>query len=453
MMGDRLVRQNHLFYDVCLEDRVPPDHLVRRLDAVLDLGWLRAELAPYYSHTGCPSVDPELMIRMMLLGYCYSVRSDRRLCQDVDMSFAYRWFCGLGLEGRVPDHSTFSVNRHGRFRDSDVLRQVFDRVMLSCMAAGLVRGEGFAVDASVIEADASRFKRIEGATIDWTDEERARRPIREYLEALDGVNAPTNPARAPKALSPTDPCAAWTTRGRYKVMFGYSLNYLIDNEHAIIVDVEATPTRISKEVDATETMIERTEGRFGLKPERIAGDVAYGTGEMLGWLVEHDITPHIPVKDQSEIASKGSFVRAAFDYDKEQDVYICPKGKPLTTTGRVFGGNTLYYRASKFDCDRCPLKARCCPKSPARRVQRDVNEEARDHARSLRGTAAYLQSGRERKKIETLFGDVKRNLGLTRLRLRGLTGARDEFLLAATVQNLRRLAKLTTIPPPRPVGV
>ena len=102
MMGDRLVRQNHLFYDVCLEDRVPPDHLVRRLDAVLDLGWLRAELAPYYSHTGCPSVDPELMIRMMLLGYCYSVRSDRRLCQDVDMSFAYRWFCGLGLEGRVP---------------------------------------------------------------------------------------------------------------------------------------------------------------------------------------------------------------------------------------------------------------------------------------------------------------------------------------------------------------
>ncbi len=296
MMGDRLVRQNHLFYDVCLEDRVPPDHLVRRLDAVLDLGWLRAELAPYYSHTGCPSVDPELMIRMMLLGYCYSVRSDRRLCQDVDMSFAYRWFCGLGLEGRVPDHSTFSVNRHGRFRDSDVLRQVFDRVMLSCMVAGLVRGEGFAVDASVIEADASRFKRIEGATIDWTDEERARRPIREYLEALDGVNAPTNPERAPKALSPTDPCAAWTTRGRYTVLFGYSLHYLIDNEHAIIVDVEATPTRISMEVGATETMVDRTEDR---KPDRIAGDVAYGTGEMLGGLVERDITPHIPVWDKA----------------------------------------------------------------------------------------------------------------------------------------------------------
>ena len=153
---------------------------------------------------------------------------------------------------------------------------------------------------------------------------------------------------------------------------------LIDTEEAIIVDVEATPTRLSKEVDATETMIERTEGRFDLKPKRIAGDVAYGTGKMLGWLVDHGIEPHIPVKDQSEIASTGSFVRADFDYDEKRDVYICPNGKTLTTTGRVFSGNTLYYRASKRDCDQCPLKARCCPKSPVRRVQRDVNEAARD---------------------------------------------------------------------------
>ena len=451
MMGDRLVRQDRLFYEICLEDRVPHDHLVRRLDAVLDLNWLRAELAPYYSHTGCPSVDPELMIRMMLLGYCYSIRSDRRLCQEVDMNFAYRWFCGLGLEGRVPDHSTFSVNRHGRFRDSDVLRHVFDRVVLGCMAAGLVRGEGFAVDASVIEADASRFKRVEGATIDWTDEERARRPIREYLEALDGGTAPTNPERAPKALSPTDPCSAWTTRGRNKVMFGYSLNYLIDMEHAIIVDVEATPMRLSKEVDATETMIERTEDRFALKPDHIAGDVAYGTGEMLGWLVKREIAPHIPVRDKAK-RDDGSLSRDDFSYDKERDVYVCPQGKTLKTTGRLHGGKTLLYRSSKHDCDSCPLKPRCCPTTPSRKVPRDVNEAARDHVRSLMETEPYLQSGRQRKKIETLFGDVKRNLGLSRLRLRGLTGARDEFLLAATVQNLRRLAKLAAIPPPTSIA-
>jgi len=381
MMGEPVGRQDRLFYEFDLEDMVPAGHLLRRIDAVLELSWLRSELAPYYSHTGCPSVDPELLIRMLIVGYCYSIRSERRLCQEVKMNLAYRWFCRLGLEDRVPDHSTFSVNRHGRFRASDILRKVFEEVVCGCMTAGLVGGEGFAVDASVIEADASRFQRVKGAEVDWTPEQRASRPVREYLAALNSENPPINPSQKPKAMSPSDPCAAWTTRGRNKVMFGYSLNYLIDMENAVILDVEATPTRLSKEVDATETMIDRTEDRFGLKPDRLAGDVAYGTGKMLGWLVGRDITPHIPVKDQSEAASKGNFVRADFDYDEKQDVYICPTGKTLTTTGRVFSGNTLYYRASKFDCQGCPLKARCCPKSPARRVQRDVNEAARDHTR------------------------------------------------------------------------
>ncbi len=225
------------------------------------------------------------------------------------MNLAYRWFCGLGLEDTVPHHSTFSVNRLGRFRDSDILRKVFEDVVCGCMTAGLVGGEGFAVDASVIEANASRFQRVKGSEVDWTDEQRSSRPVREYLVALESDNPPINPKQKPKAMSPSDPSAAWTARGRHKVMFGYSLNYLIDMEHAVIVDVEATPTRISKEVDATETMIERTEGRLGLKPERIAGDVAYGTGKMLGWLVEHDITPHIPVWDQSEVAAGGKFAR------------------------------------------------------------------------------------------------------------------------------------------------
>ncbi len=452
MMGQAVGQQDRLFYEFNLEDRIPANHLLRRLDAVLDLSWLRAALSPFYSHTGCPSVDPELMIRMLLVGYCYSIRSERRLCQEVELNLAYRWFCRLGLEDKVPDHSTFSVNRHGRFRDSEILRRVFETVVRGCMAAGLVRGEGFAVDASVIEADASRFQRIEGSEVDWSDEQLASRPVREYLAALDGEHSPTNPERAPKALSPTDPAAAWTTRGRHKVMFGYSLNYLIDMENTVILDVEATPTRISKEVDATETMVARTQERFDLKPDTIAGDVAYGTGEMLGWLVERGIDPHIPVWDKGK-RNDGSLSRADFSYDRERDVYICPQGKTLKTTGRRHGGKTLLYRSSKYDCDNCPLKPRCCPATPVRRVPRDVNEAARDQVRSLMGTDAYVKSGRERKKIETLFGDLKRNLGLTRLRLRGLTGARDEFLLAATVQNLKRLAKLAAIPPPAPIAV
>ncbi len=164
---------------------VPADHLLRRIDAVLDLSWLRGELKPHYSHLGCPSVCPELMVRMLLVGYCYSIRSERRLCQEVKVNLAYRWFCGLGLEDRVPHHSTFSVNRHGRFRQSDILRKVFEQVVCDCMAAGLVGSEGFAVDASVIEANASRFQRVEGSEVDWTDAQRASRPVREYLVALE----------------------------------------------------------------------------------------------------------------------------------------------------------------------------------------------------------------------------------------------------------------------------
>ena len=387
MMGAALGRQDRLFYEFDLEDMVPSDHLLRRIDAVLDLGWLREEMTAHYSHLGCPSVCPELMVRMLLIGYCYSIRSERRLCQEVKLNLAYRWFCGLGIEDKVPHHSTFSVNRLGRFRDSDILRKVFEDVVCGCMTAGLVSGEGFAVDASVIEANASRFQRVEGSEIDWTAARRASRPVQEYLVALDGESPPTNPKHKPNAMSPSDPCAAWTTRGRHKVMFGYSLNYLIDLEGSVIIDVEATPTRISKEVDATETMIARTQDRFALKPKHLAGDVAYGTGEMLDWLVERGIDPHIPVWDRSE-RDDGTFVRADFAYNSDRNVFTCPAGKTLTTTGRMKDGKTIYYRASKFDCDPCPFKAKCCPKSPQRRVLRDINEEARDYTRALMQTQA-----------------------------------------------------------------
>ena len=201
MMGQAVGQQDRLFYEFNLEDRVPTNHLLRRIDAVLDLSWLRAELSPFYSHTGCPSIDPELMIRMLLVGYCHSIRSERRLCQEVELNLAYRWFCRLGLEDKVPDHSTFSVNRHGRFRDSDILRTVFESVVRRCMEAGLVGGEGFAVDASVIEAEASRFARVEGAAIDWTEAQLARRAIREHVDALDSANAPLTPHSSPAARS------------------------------------------------------------------------------------------------------------------------------------------------------------------------------------------------------------------------------------------------------------
>jgi len=230
--------------------------------------------------------------------------------------------------------------------------------------------------------------------------------------------------------------------------FAYATNYLIDTANAVILDVEASRAIRQAEVGAARTMIDRTQDRLGLKPERLAADTAYGSAANLGWLVnDKKITPHIPVIDKSR-RNDGTLSRADFTFDTERDVYACPQDKFLTTTGRVHRERTLLYRASKLDCDPCLLKPRCCPNTPQRKIPRDIDEDARDFVRSLAGTPAFEQSRHERKRIEMLFAHLKRILKLGRLRLRGPRGAQDEFLLAATAQNLRKLAKLRPDPPP-----
>jgi len=447
MMGARQVDQGALFCEFSLDEHVPADHLLRSIDRFVDLGDVRAHLAPFYSAVGRPSVDPELMIRMLLVGYCFGIRSERRLCEEVHLNLAYRWFCRLGLDGRVPDHSTFSKNRHGRFRDSDLLRHVFEAVVHRCLAEGLVGGDGFAVDASLIKADASRQKGVEGCR--GLPSERASRAIDEYLAGLDDAAFGAATAVTPKFLSPADPAARWTGAHGGQAFFAYCANYLIDLDHAVIVDVEASTAVRPAEVTAAKTMIERTEARFELYPERLVGDAAYGSAEMLAWLVhERGIEPHVPVFDKSR-RTDGTFSREDFTYDHDRDVYVCPAGKTLRTRGtRVNDGATTLYRASKRDCDACALKARCCPKAPARKVPRSIDEGARDMARDIARTDAWRASRRARKKIEMLFAHLKRILRLDRLRLRGPHGARDEFLLAATAQNLRKLAKLIPTPAP-----
>ena len=198
-------------------------------------------------------------------------------------------------------------------------------------------------------------------------------------------------------------------------------------------------------------MIERTAKTFALHPSRLLGDSAYGSAEMLGWLVdEQRIEPHVTVFDKST-RKDGTFSREDFSYDPGNDIYICPGGKTLTTTGtRVNDGDTLLYRASKADCDACALRPRCCPNTPARKVPRSIHEHARDRAREIAKSWEGRASRRLRKKVEMLFAHLKRILKLDRLRLRGPNGAHDEFLLAATAQNLRKLAKLIPIPNPQP---
>jgi transposase len=450
MMGSNDKQQDELFYAFNLDEMVPDDHLLRDIDRVLDLSNLREHLAPYYSHTGRPSVDPELMIRMLLIGYCCGIRSERQLCYEVSMNLAYRWFCKLKITDQVPHHSTFSKNRHGRFRDAETFRFVFEQVLQRCMDEGLIGGEGFAVDASVVKADASRQRHREDDDDDWGGGSRA---INEYLDALkeDGSSIPVD-----KKISLTDPAAQWTCAPGGPAYYAYSTNYLVDTDNGIIVDVEATPALRTPEVWSTKTMIERVKGRFGVETKKLIGDTAYGTAEFLNWMVnEANIEPHVPVWDRGE-GKDGMLSRSDFAYDVETDSYTCPNGKQLLKSRRNYKvprpipkNGFINYRASKLDCMACPLKEQCCPKAPAKKLLRSVHESARDVAREVRKTPAYRRTRRQRKQVEMLFAHMKRILKMDRLRLRGISGARDEFLLTATAQNLRRMAKYLGTGPPK----
>jgi transposase len=456
MMGPKKKMQAALFYEFCLEDHVPRDHLLRSIDRFVDLDDIRSHLRPFYSDIGRPSVDPELMMRMLLIGYIMGIRSERRLCDEVHVNLAYRWFCRLDLGDPVPDQSTFSKNRHGRFRESDLFRQMFESVVARCIKEGLVGGEIFAADASIIRADTNKQNSTpkEEWDPDSLDPETVPRAVKEYLEVLDDAAFGAASEVKPKFTSHSDPASQWTGAMKGPAFFAYADNYLIDTDNAIIVDVEASRAIRQAEVGATQTMIRRTRDKFGLYPEILAADTAYGTAENLNWLLEEEgILPHIPVFDKSKRLD-GAFPATAFTFNHRANEYTCPAGNKLKKywrkmskprTGVSKDGFIRYY-ARKGDCSTCKLKAQCTPNQPARKIARHIYEGARDLARELSLTDAYIEAQRRRKKVEMLFAHLKRIMELDRLRLRGPNGAKDEFHLAATAQNLRKLAKLIPSP-------
>lgn len=455
MLGPKQEAQGALFYEFSIDDHVPQDHLLRSVDQFVDLSGIRQHLAPFYSNTGRPSIDPELLIRMLLVGYCLGIRSERRLCEEVHLNLAYRWFCRLDLMDRVPDHSTFSKNRHGRFRDSDLLRQVFETTVARCIAEGLVSGQRFAADASLIEADVNKWNST--ATEDWNlaalNPDDAPRAVREYLEVLDDAAFGAATPVQPKFISHSDPSSQWTAAHKAPAFFAYSTNYLIDTDHAVIVDVEATRSIRQAEVGSVRTMLDRVKGTFDLHPERLIADTAYGSGPMLDWLVERKIAPHIPVIDKAG-RTNGTWSRDDFAWHPENNSYVCPEGHELKQFRRNYsdpnrgptGQGVAKYRALKRTCQACLSKDRCCPTAEFRSITREEHEDARQVARDIAKTDQYVVSMRLRKKVEMLFAHLKRILGLGRLRLRGPNGASDEFLLAATAQNLRKLAKILPAP-------
>ncbi len=386
----------------------------------------------FYSHAGRPSIDPELMIRMLVAGYVMGLRSARWLPQEVHLNLACRWFCRLGLEDKVPDPSSFSKLRHGKFRDSDIFRVVFERVVAQCIAHGLVGGHGFAVDASLICADLQ--KRSSSRQRDWDasaiDPAEAPWAVREKLDTLDeeafGAATPVRP----KFTAHADAASQWRAARKGPAFFAYPDNYLIDTDHGIIMDVEATLSVRQAEVGSTLAMLDRTADRFGIGPDWLVADTAYGSKEGLAEIVlKRQILPFIPVIDKGE-RTDGTLSRSDFTWDEENDRYICPNGKELRHTRRNYSDPERFstevkarrYRAAKADCQACPLKTQCCPNSETRSLQRGKYEIVRDFARTCTASAFNETAPRRREKVEMLFAHPETSPGSRPLAIEGAIG-------------------------------
>jgi len=439
MMGQQ-TRTESLFYYFRLEDQIPADHLLRLIDQHIDLSFVRGRVKSLYSATGRPSIDPEILLRLLLVGYLYGITSERRLLEEVRMHLAYRWFTRLDFEQEIPDHSTFSKNRHGRFRQSGVFREVFEEIVRRCLEAGLVAGKNLAVDGTLVRADASRQSRVRREQL--KEAARISRTVQEYLAELEEMN----PVPEAEMVSATDPDAILTTKGGGTAVMAYYDNYLIDTASRVILGVEATPALFHQETVAARRMLERVK-KLGVQPESLGADKAYGSGEFLAWLLAQGVQPHIPVIDRRH-QTDGRFTRDRFRYEPAENAYYCPEGKALRYRGLQRTSQGYAYCATEAQCQGCPQKKHCTP-APYRKLFVHWHEPARQAVRALAGTPAYERSRRARYKIEALFAELKQRMRIGRVRLRRLWNVGEQFLLAATAQNLKRLVRFLAQRPPK----
>ena len=445
--------QGALFACVRLEEMIPSDHLLRRIQRAMDFGFIDRLTEPLYSGTGRPSIPPQVLVRMMVVGYLYGITSERRLCQEVQLNLAYRWFCGLSLEDKVPDHSTFSKNRHGRFAGTNLFREMFYEVVRQAQTGGLVSGKHLSVDATTVQADAS-LNSLEPIIVALSPQQ--------YVEKLDQQNpAPTaattptpddEPPPSPPKLSndthrsATDPDARLLAKRFQKTQLAYSDNVLMDNAHRVIVEVEVTEPNLHTEAQTAGELVERSRLRLGLDPQTLGGDKAYGYGAAVRRLCEAGVTPHAPAPTQGQWNVQGIFGKDQFVYDREHDQLICPAGKRLHKRTVHARNRQTEYAARVNDCRACPLKAQCT-RARYRVAHRHWDQDYLDRAQLARVTPGYRWSQRCRKRIEHLFAEAKEQMGLRRARRRGWANVTEQCLLTALAQNLKRIvAALPALP-------
>jgi transposase len=442
MMGQH-DRSEALFYYFRLEDQVPETHLLRLIEKHISFAFVREKLKASYSETGRPSIDPELLLRILLIGYLYGISSERKLVEELRMHLAWRWFTGLGFDQEIPHHSTFSKNRHGRFQESKVFEQLFEEIVRQCVEVGLVQGKHLSVDGSFVEANAAKESRIPREQL--AEAAQVHHTVRQYLVELEEQNPVEEPVHEQDQVSTTDPDSTYATKGGTPARLGYYDNYLVDNQSCVIVGVQATAARMSQETVAAQDMLTRFARWQGREPESVAADTTYGNGEFLQWLADRSITPYMRTRDSIHRKNSPFYGPERFTYEPESNRYICPAGQPLNYGGRSHRNRACTYIGTRKRCGACPQRPQCTS-AAFRCLVIHRHEPARQRARELAKTPEFANAQRQRKKVEALFAELKNQIGLRRLRLRRLKFVREQFFLAAVAQNIKRLVRFLSQP-------
>src|SRR6202795_716288 len=437
MMGQH-DRSEALFYYFRLEDQLPENHLLRLIDKHISFEFVRQQLKDSYSETGRPSIDPELLLRILLIGYLYGIPSERKLVEELRMHLAWRLFTGLGFDQEIPHHSTFSKNRHGRFQESQLFEELFEQIVLQCVEVGLVQGKHLSVDGSFVEANAAKESRIPRQQL--AEAAQVNQTVRQYLVELEQQNPTEEPVHQQDQVSTTDPDSTYATKGGTPARLGYYDNYLIDNHSCVIVGVQATAARMSQETVAAQDMLTRFTQWQGREPESVAADTTYGNGEVLQWLAGRSNTPYIRTLDSIHRKRSTFFGPERLPYKTEHNRFICPAGQALNYGGWVHRNRAYNYIGTPKKCGPCAPRPQCTS-AAFRGLIIHQNEPARQRARELVHTPEFAQAQRQRKKVEALFAELKNQIGLRRLRLRRLKFVREQFFLAAAAQNIKRLVR------------
>ncbi|PYX33074.1 MAG: IS1182 family transposase [Acidobacteria bacterium] len=442
MMGQH-DRSEALFYYFRLEDQVPENHLLRLIEKHISFEFVRERLRNSYSETGRPSIDPELLLRIVLIGYLYGITSERKLVEELRMHLAWRWFTGLGFDQEIPHHSTFSKNRHGRFQESQRFEQLFEQIVKQCVEVGLVQGKHLSVDGSFVEANAAKESRIPREQL--AEAAQVHHTVRQYLVDLEQQNPVEEPVHQQDQVSTTDPDSTYATKGGTPARLGYYDNYLVDNHSCVIVGVQATAARMSQETVAAQGMLARFAQWQGREPESVAADTTYGNGEFLQWLADRSITPYMRTRDSIHRKNSPFYGPERFTYQPESNSYRCPAGEQLNYVGLNVRNRAHAYIGSGKRCGACSQKAQWTS-GRYKYLAIHMDETARQRARELVNTPEFAKAQRERKKVEALFAELKNQIGLRRLRLRRLRFVREQFFLAAVAQNIKRLVRFLSQP-------